>query len=347
MNPAVLCALAAVLIGTALQLSSGMYDDRALALVTVATVLAVAAAVRLRLGTPFGDTLARVSPKGVPIILGVGCAGGLAVHFFFNPTFYGDPRKLESFHWFAVAGLVLLSAYLCLHLRASLVRARFLLLLACFAMMAIAVLRASPKPWIDVWYLQQGAADALWHGYDPYSVAYPNIYGRMANISYPPELLVNGRLVSFCYPPLVVLVDLPARLLLGDIRYASLGLMIFAAWAIARLARGPEGELAALFVLFQPRTFFVLEQSWIEPLVLAAIALTALLSARRRGPIAAGVALGLLLASKQYSRTSRYRCSSRFRKKAGGSRFWSRPASRPPCWFPSPPGTGTASGAAS
>ena len=58
MNPAVLCALAAVLIGTALQLSSGMYDDRALALVTVATVLAVAAAVRLRLGTPFGDTLA-------------------------------------------------------------------------------------------------------------------------------------------------------------------------------------------------------------------------------------------------------------------------------------------------
>ena len=301
MNPAVLCALAAVLIGTALQLSSGMYDDRALALVTVATVLAVAAAVRLRLGTPFGDTLARVSPKGVPIILGVGCVGGLAVHFFFNPTFYGDPRKLESFHWFAVAGLVLLSAYLCLHLRASLVRARFLLLLACFAMMAIAVLRASPKPWIDVWYLQQGAADALWHGYDPYSVAYPNIYGRMANISYPPELLVNGRLVSFCYPPLVVLVDLPARLLLGDIRYASLGLMIFAAWAIARLARGPEGELAALFVLFQPRTFFVLEQSWIEPLVLAAIALTALLSVRSKGPIAAGVALGLLLASKQYS----------------------------------------------
>src|SRR5205823_412848 len=160
---------------------------------------------------------------------------------------------------------------------------------------------ASPKPWIDVWYLQQGAADALWHGYDPYSVAYPNIYGRMANISYPPELLVNGRLVSFCYPPLVVLVDLPARLLLGDIRYVSLALMLFAAWAIARLARGPEGELAALFILFQPRTFFVLEQSWIELLLLAAIALTALLSVRSKGPIAAGVALGLLLASKQYS----------------------------------------------
>ncbi|MCA1827456.1 MAG: hypothetical protein LC689_11040 [Myxococcales bacterium] len=259
MSPAVFCAVAAVLIGAALQLSSGMYDARALALVTAATLLAVAAAFGdtrwgHSIGTLIRDTRKRVSP----FILGAACAGGLVVHFFFNPTFYGDPRKLESFHWFAVVGLVLLSAYLCLHLRASFIRARFLLLLACFAMMGIAVLRASPRPWIDVWYLQQGAADALWHGYDPYSVSYPNIYGRMANVSYPPELLVNGRLFSFCYPPLTILVDLPARLLFGDIRYASLGLMIFSAWAIARLARGAEGELAALFILFQPRTFFVL-----------------------------------------------------------------------------------------
>ncbi|MFN2549056.1 MAG: hypothetical protein ABR567_16670 [Myxococcales bacterium] len=302
MSPAVFCAVAAVLIGAALQLSSGMYDARALALVTAATLLAVAAAFGdtrwgHSIGTLIRDTRKRVSP----FILGAACAGGLVVHFFFNPTFYGDPRKLESFHWFAVVGLVLLSAYLCLHLRASFIRARFLLLLACFAMMGIAVLRASPRPWIDVWYLQQGAADALWHGYDPYSVSYPNIYGRMANVSYPPELLVNGRLFSFCYPPLTILVDLPARLLFGDIRYASLGLMIFSAWAIARLARGAEGELAALFILFQPRTFFVLEQSWIEPLVLAAIALTALLAARRFGAVALGIALGLLVASKQYS----------------------------------------------
>jgi hypothetical protein len=287
---ALFCALAAILIGAALQLSSGMYDEPALALVTAATVLAI-------LGTVIGD-----SHRGqsiVTVVLGVGCAASLAVHFHFNPTFYGDPRKLESFHAFAIVGLVLLSAYLCLHLRASLVKARFLLLLAVFAMMGIAVLRASPKPWIDVWYLQQGAADALRHGYDPYSVAYPNIYGHLANISYPPELLVNGHLYSFCYPPLTILVDLPARLLLGDIRYASLGLMLFSAWAIARLST--EGEVAALFLLFQPRTFFVLEQSWIEPLVLAAIALTALLVKRRKGAIACGIALGLLAASKQYS----------------------------------------------
>lgn len=295
MTPALFCAAAAVLIGAGLQLSSGMYHEPALALVFIATILSVAAALWLR----FGQSLEK--PLKAQIILGAGSAAGLAIHWFENPTFYGNPRMLQPFHGFALVGLVLLSAYLCIHLRASLIKARFLLLLAVFALMGIVVLRASPKPWIDVWYLQQGAADALSRGYDPYSVAYPNIYGHMANISYPPELLVNGRLVSFCYPPLVVLADLPARLILGDIRYATLALMIFSAWAIARLVKGPEGELAALFVLFSPRTFFVLEQSWIEPLVLAMFALTALLVARGKGPVALGVALGLLLASKQYS----------------------------------------------
>src|SRR5262249_31495183 len=111
-RPALFCAVAAVLIGAALQLSSGMYDERALLLVTDASALAVAAAV---LGTLPGDSSAKVSPGAVPkIVLGAACAGSLAVHFHFNPTFYGDPRKLESFHWFAVVGLVLLSAYLCL-----------------------------------------------------------------------------------------------------------------------------------------------------------------------------------------------------------------------------------------
>ena len=36
-----------------------------------------------------------------------------------------------------------------------------LLVLACFALMGIVLIRASPRPFIDVWYFQQGAADAL------------------------------------------------------------------------------------------------------------------------------------------------------------------------------------------
>jgi len=120
-GPAVLCALAAVALALTLQISNGMFDERALPLATLASALSVAAA----LGRPCA------SPPEAPLraqaILGAGCAWGLACQLLGNPTFYADPRALTEFRWFAMVGLVLLSAYLCEHLRASLMHARFLM----------------------------------------------------------------------------------------------------------------------------------------------------------------------------------------------------------------------------
>ncbi len=293
-GPAAVAALAAVTIAVALQISSGMYDPRALALVTLAVALAVAAAAWQRRGA------VAESPLLAQAILGGGCAWGLATLLFTNPTFYGDAQALErGVRWFAVAGLVVLAAYLCIHLRASLVRARFLLLLACFAVMGIAVIRASPRPWTDVWVIQQGAADALLHGSNPYSVTYPDIYGSLSKQWYASELLVGGRVAAFPYPPLSVLLELPFFAVFGDVRYALLAAMLALAWMLGKL--GAAGELAGLFVLFQPRTLFVLEQSWTEPLVLALFALALLASVRSRSAALAGLAIGLVAASKQYS----------------------------------------------
>jgi hypothetical protein len=295
-GPSLLCALAAVVLALALQISSGMYDERALALTTLSAALAVAAALWLRKGAPAEPGFAAQA------ILGAGCAFGLACQLFVNPTFYGDPRAFAGgFRWLALAALVLLSAYLCVHLRASLVRARFLLLLACFVAMGIAVLHASQRPWVDVWVYQQGGAEALRHGLNPYSVTYPNIYGNLTPKWLTSEVFVNGRIAAYPYPPLSALVDLPAHALFGDVRYALLALMVAAAWMLARAGQGVTGELAALFVLFQPRTFFVLEQAWTEPLVLACFAGCVLAIARGKGPLLAGAALGLLAASKQTS----------------------------------------------
>jgi hypothetical protein len=293
-GPAALAALAAAAIAIALQISSGMYDARALVLVLLAGALAFAAAVWQRMG------VVAESPLFAQALLGGGCAWGLTMLLFTNPTFYGDARALErGVRWFALAGLVVLSAYLCSHLSASLVRTRFLLLLACFAVMGIAVIRASPRPWMDVWVMQQGADEALLRGSNPYSVTYPDIYGPQSRQVYAAELLVGGRVVAFPYPPLSVLLELPFFALFGDVRYALLASMLAAAWMLARL--GIVGELAGLFVLFQPRTLFMLEQSWTEPLVLALFALALLASARFRSATLAGIAIGLVAASKQYS----------------------------------------------
>ena len=299
-GPGALCALSALCIALALQLNNGAYEPRALALVTLATLLALVAALWVRFGQP------RENPLAAQALLGLGCAAGLLSHVFLNPTAYGDPRALSGgFRWFAIAGLVFLSAWLCLHLRASLIKARFLLMLVCFAVMGVAVLRASPRPWIDVWITRQGAADALLHGQDPYSVSFPNIYGNLAAQFYAPELISHGRVIAHPYPPLSVLLDLPAFALFHEVRVLTLLAMLAAAWALSRALPGVTGELAALFVLFQPKALFVLEQGWTEPLVLAAFAAALFMVTRpaKRVPhwLALGLAFGILLASKQYA----------------------------------------------
>jgi hypothetical protein len=295
-GPAAVFALAAVAIALALQISGGNYDERALALVTLATIAAVVGAVWRQRGAPVEN------PVAAQAVLGAGCAAGLACHLFTTPTYYADPRAFQGgFRWFALISLVVLAAYLCIHLRASLIRARFLLLLLCFVVLGVVVLRASPRPWIDVWVFQQGGADALLHGVNPYSASYPDIYGPNALQPYAPELLQARRVMAFPYPPLTLLVGAPAFAALGDIRYALLALTAGAAWLIARSAPGNAGELAAALVLFQPRTMFVVEQAWTEALVLFCFALAVYAIARDAHWALTGTALGLLAASKQYT----------------------------------------------
>jgi hypothetical protein len=119
------------------------------------------------------------------VLLGAGCASGIAWQLL------AGARRPEGFRWLAVTALVLLSAYLCTHLRASLIKARFFLLLVCFAVM--------------------GATFNAW---------------------------------------------------------PMLALMLLAAWTLSRVGQGTTGELAALFLLYQPVSFLVLEQP--QPLAILA-----------------------------------------------------------------------------
>src|SRR2546425_8555061 len=290
-GPAALNALAALAIALALHISSGMYDERALALAGLGVAGALIAAVWRKRGAASG------SPLAAQAILGAGAAAGLTTHMVANPTFYGDQSKLLGFRWLAVVSLVILSAYLCVHLRPSLIRARFFLLLACFVLMASAVIRASPQPWMDVWVVQQKAPAALLRGANPYSVSYPNIYGNLTQQFYAPQVVAGNRLLAYPYPPLSILAALPGVALLGDARYAMLALMVLAAWMLARaFPTSSTAELAGLFLLFQPRTFFVVEQAWGEPVGLPSFSLG--LFALPPPPVA-GLGLGLLLGGKQ------------------------------------------------
>jgi len=140
---ALLCALAAVWLAAAVHLFGDPCGPAAL---LPALMLGAGAAALRRSGS--------VVPA--QIALGAALAGALLMHFFFPPVELPFAR-LAGYRAFAVFGLVLAAAYLCLHLRASLQRARFLLLVAGFLVLAIA---ASPS-WSWVGEALELAAAAL------------------------------------------------------------------------------------------------------------------------------------------------------------------------------------------
>jgi hypothetical protein len=215
---------------------------------------------------------------------------------YLTPMPYADFQRFQA--GVLIAGcLALLSlapeSWLRPKLRVTLVA---LTLVALFGM-GVWVIRASPHPKIDTYLFHQMSSAALLQGQNPYLVAPPNIYGHME--FYGAELVKDGRMtIGNPYPPLTVYLSTLGYLAGGDIRYSHLLAIILAGALITRLRPGREALLAAYLLLFTPRVFFILEQSWTEPFVLLGVVLTVYCALHQ--PRFTPLALGLLLASKQY-----------------------------------------------
>jgi len=200
--------------------------------------------------------------------------------------------------WPGIAIKALMAAALvgaCAYLTRNLLRWRFGSLIALAIAARVLVLFSSPLPQIDVFVSQTCAGRGLMDGW--------NIYGMEG---MPSPYVAGQTFWHFAYPPLVVGCNAASWLLFKDVRgvwilcdLAAAGLL----YLLARRSRPDDrlfAELLALVWLFAPRSLFVIEQSWTEPLVTATMAGFALAVAAGRGPIAAGAAFGLWLSSKQY-----------------------------------------------
>jgi hypothetical protein len=272
-----LAAFAAVTMALALAVSSGMLDPWALALVSLAGVSAFAAARMGLRGEPGGGR------RAVVALLSAGLAASVAHNAVFLPGATVDPARLGAFRPALVVAGVAVAALFWRSTSAWLARARFGALVVAATVLGAAVIRASPAPGIDVWHCQQLGALALLDGRNPYTVAYPNIYGPGTPFIDPSLLSPDGRLLlANPYPPLLLLLDAPAALV-GDARWAMLAAVAASALLVRRLGRGSiESELAAALLLLQPQAFLVLELAWTEPVALAGLLAAALAVARVR-----------------------------------------------------------------
>ena len=303
-----LAAVGLVLVALGLRIAGLSFDPTALVLITLAAIAALTAGFSEQI-----PLLGRLAPAGgvrpdigrlAQLILALVAGSGIVHHLLFSPGISLFPAKPVLFRGGAVVAGVLLVLYFWQGSKQQLRKWLFYALLSCFAFMGAVVLFAAPNPMIDTWVSQQGAAKALAGGFNPYQLSFPNLYGN-DTVFYGPGYLVNGRVMVFPYMPLTTLLELPAYIAFGEIRWLLLACMLAAGWGLGRLG-GRVGECAALALLFQPGSFLVLELAWTEPIVLAAVVLVLVVLARGSltGGAAlamAGAAFGLLAASKQYS----------------------------------------------
>jgi hypothetical protein len=142
------------------------------------------------------------------------------------------------------------------------------------ALLGAWILRTSHNPALPVHAIQQEAVKALFSGKNPYSTW------------------------AFPYPPMTLLLDLPAVLLAGDHRYAQLVAVMLSGGFLAYARPGRTGGIAAALFLFTPRVFLLLQQGWTEPFLILLLSASTYCACRR--PKIFPYVLGLFFSLKAY-----------------------------------------------
>jgi len=198
--------------------------------------------------------------------------------------------------WLAVLACLIALAYLVLAKNSS----RFRQVVFIAAVLAALAFRlwmpvASPAPVIDVFSFCTESAQHLLQGKNPYTTPVSDVYNGAVNWGYD--------IKAYIYLPADLLIQTASYGLTGDVRYGYVLAELVVALVLWRLSRRRWGDstaqLIALLFLYNPRSLFVLEQSWVDPLILMFFALFLLL--RERGkPTAASIAYGYMLFLKQH-----------------------------------------------
>lgn len=150
----------------------------------------------------------------------------------------------------------------------------------------------SPNPYIDVFILTTHASDTLLSGLNPYTQTYVDLY--RGGYDYAPGLN---------YWPAYYFWSAPFRLL-GDIRAGSIAADVITTVLLLQIMAktGVDESLRCLVVLSWlsfPVSLFVLEQAWIEPVIVMLVTGLLWCGLTKRW-VAAGILLGILSGMKQH-----------------------------------------------
>jgi len=278
-------ACAAWLTAVAIHWNNGYYDPWALLLITAAIAIG---------GVACAGLASRAIESLSPAIVVAAVAVAVLIEAVLMSQRAAGPIVLTGVACLGVLGV--LQAVDLRTLRVPLAGA----MLGVFWIAASVSVQQAPSPPIDVFMFQQTGAAALLAGENPYEDRYPNLYEGHPEFYGPGVVDANKHLtVGLPYPPLSLLLTLPGYVLGGDSRYADVAAITGSA-ALMFLS-GPSrwtGLMAALFLL-TPRVLFLIEYAWTETIFAFTLSVMMFCAVRRRRALP--YALGLFLATKQYS----------------------------------------------
>lgn len=286
-------AVAAILLGIALQLSSGFLRNDALVLTLSAFGILIAA-----LLVPRPGRFVEAHRSFVPVagFIGLFAHVGLLLTYPIGLYIQATGVEQQTLQWPLTAMALAGGSLVWGSTRRSML-VPLATLVAAHLAIGFWVIRHSPVPPIDVDLFHRFSVASLRDGINPYDITFPDIY--KTSRFYGPGLSAGGQL-QFGYPyfPLSLLAVWPGVTLGGDPRYSQLVAMELAGVCMAFAGPARFGPLAAALYLTTPRTFFVLEQSWTEPFLVLGLAAT-VLAARRYDRLTPWL-FGAFIALKQY-----------------------------------------------
>jgi hypothetical protein len=264
------------LLATGISLRDGTYSTPALAAVTSGYVVLLAVVLTGARIRPLTDP--RDARRWLAVPAGLIAVGAVV----WARHWYAHGPWLTVSHWASGAAVVAAVATLWPTLFRH--RAAWLLPAGLAALAGVAMIIAAPRPHIDVFFLLQDSTRGLAQGRNMYHQTWPESSGLYA--VYP-------------YLPITSVLLAPFRWLLGDVRYGLLLAGLLASAYTRRLAGSAVPALLPLLILLAPKATFALQQSWTEPLLVAALAgmVLAVRAGRTRWAV---VAFALALATKQH-----------------------------------------------
>ena len=133
----------------------------------------------------------------------------------------------------------------------------FWLLIVIYLCLSLWTIGTSPSPTVDSFVILKEAPMKILHGINPYQANFTQVYEGIAADYYP-------------YLPFSFIFVLPFRLILGDPRYASIFFSILSVLIFKKIFKNADSKALNAFsgsFLFLPRSFFVLEHMYLDPIV--------------------------------------------------------------------------------